>query len=223
MMGYIEEAEEVARGTSGPSAITPGELKNWQKEGYGIHSGDTIIRDDTKRSIPLSKIVLIGVSVYIGYLLYQNFFGGSTGGVSISKSSSLLPMIGYTPKMASRVVQRLSDVRGVDEITEEITNLINMIKSPEKYTSKGAKVPKGLLLYGKPGTGKTMLARAIAGEAGVTFFYCTGSEFDEMFVGVGARRIRELFAQAKRHKPCIIFIDEIDTLFSYLGNMRHPP
>jgi ATP-dependent Zn protease len=89
-----------------------------------------------------------------------------------------------------------------------------MIKDPEKYTSKGANLHKGVLLYGKPGTGKTLLARAIAGESGTNFIYCTGSHFDEMFVGVGAKRVRELFTEAKNHKPCIIFIDEIDTLLS---------
>ena len=105
-------------------------------------------------------------------------------------------------------------MKGVDEIKEEIENLIKMIKNPEKYTSKGAKLHKGVLLYGRPGTGKTLLARAIAGESGTSFMYCTGSHFDEMFVGVGAKRVRELFIEAKNHKPCIIFIDEIDTLLS---------
>jgi ATP-dependent metalloprotease len=89
-----------------------------------------------------------------------------------------------------------------------------MIKEPEKYTSKGAKLHKGVLLFGQPGTGKTLLARAIAGESGTQFIYCTGSHFDEMFVGVGAKRVRELFKEAKKNTPCIIFIDEIDTLLS---------
>jgi ATP-dependent Zn protease len=89
-----------------------------------------------------------------------------------------------------------------------------MIQNPETYTSKGAKLHKGVLLHGKPGTGKTLLARAIAGESGTSFLYCTGSSFDEMFVGVGAKRVRELFSEARKVKPCIIFIDEIDTLLS---------
>lgn len=89
-----------------------------------------------------------------------------------------------------------------------------MVKEPERYHEKGAKLHKGVLLYGQPGTGKTLLARAIAGEAGTNFIYCTGSHFDEMFVGVGAKRVRELFAEAKKHKPCIIFMDEIDTILS---------
>lgn len=105
-------------------------------------------------------------------------------------------------------------MRGIDEIKEEVENLIKMVKEPERYHSKGANLHRGVLLYGSPGTGKTLLARAIAGESGCNFIYCTGSHFDEMFVGVGAKRIRELFNEARKNKPCIIFIDEIDTLLS---------
>jgi ATP-dependent metalloprotease len=117
-------------------------------------------------------------------------------------------------KKAKDISARLSDVKGIDEIREEIDNLIKMVREPDRYHSKGANLHKGVLLYGQPGTGKTLLARAIAGEAGCSFIYCTGSHFDEMFVGVGAKRIRELFTEAKKNKPCIIFIDEIDTLLS---------
>jgi ATP-dependent metalloprotease len=102
----------------------------------------------------------------------------------------------------------------VDEIKGEILNIIKMLKEPEKYSSKGAKLHKGLLLFGEPGVGKTLLARAIAGEAGVNFLFCTGSNFDEMFVGTGAKRVRELFKEAKKLNNCIIFIDEIDSLLS---------
>ena len=115
-------------------------------------------------------------------------------------------------KKAKDISARLSDVKGIDEIREEIDNLIRMVREPERYHSKGANLHKGVLLYGAPGTGKTLLARAIAGEAGCSFIYCTGSHFDEMFVGVGAKRIRELFNEAKKNKPCIIFIDEIDAV-----------
>jgi ATP-dependent Zn protease len=89
-----------------------------------------------------------------------------------------------------------------------------MIKNPQLYTDCGAKLHKGILLFGNPGTGKTLIARAIAGEAGTNFYFCTGSDFDEMFVGVGAKRVRELFEEAKKNTPCIIFIDEIDSLLS---------
>jgi cell division protease FtsH len=105
-----------------------------------------------------------------------------------------------------------ADVAGVDEAKEELREVIEFLKTPEKFTKLGGKIPKGILLVGPPGTGKTLLARAVAGEAGVTFFSISGSEFVEMFVGVGAARVRDLFDQAKLKAPCIIFIDELDAL-----------
>jgi ATP-dependent metalloprotease len=108
----------------------------------------------------------------------------------------------------------MKDVKGIDEITAEIDDLIAMIKDPEKYWKHGAKLHKGVLLFGEPGCGKTLIARAIAGESGVNFMFCSGSDFDEMFVGVGAKRVRQLFAEARKQSPCIIFIDEIDSLLS---------
>jgi ATP-dependent metalloprotease FtsH len=117
-------------------------------------------------------------------------------------------------KKSKDIDERLDNVKGIDEIRDEIDKVIRMVKEPEKYKSKGAKLHKGILLYGAPGTGKTLLARAIAGESDTSFIFTTGSTFDEMFVGVGAKRVRELFQEAKKHKPCIIFIDEIDSLLS---------
>jgi cell division protease FtsH len=105
-----------------------------------------------------------------------------------------------------------ADVAGVDEAKEELREVIDFLKTPEKFTRLGGKIPKGILLVGPPGTGKTLLARAVAGEAGVTFFSISGSEFVEMFVGVGAARVRDLFEQAKGKAPCIIFIDELDAI-----------
>ncbi len=110
------------------------------------------------------------------------------------------------------------DVAGVDEARQETQEIVEFLKSPEKFAKLGAKIPKGVLLVGPPGTGKTLLARAVAGEAGVTFFQLSGAEFVEMFVGVGAARVRDLFAQAKAQSPCIIFIDELDAL----GKARNP-
>ena len=101
--------------------------------------------------------------------------------------------VNFDVKMAKDVDQRLNDVKGIDEIREEVDNIIRVVKNPDKYREKGAKLFKGVLLFGEPGTGKTLLARAIAGEAGCNFIFCTGSDFDEMFVGVGAKRVRQLF------------------------------
>ena len=111
-----------------------------------------------------------------------------------------------------KVKTRFADVAGVDEAKEELVEVVDFLKEPKKYTDIGGKIPKGVLLVGPPGTGKTLLARAVAGEAGVPFFRISGSDFVEMFVGVGASRVRDLFKQAREKAPCIIFIDELDAI-----------
>ena len=104
------------------------------------------------------------------------------------------------------------DVAGVDEAKQELVEVVEFLKNPGKFTALGGRIPKGILLVGPPGTGKTLLAKAVAGESGVPFFSLSGSEFVEMFVGLGAARVRDLFVQAKEKAPCIIFIDELDAL-----------
>lgn len=158
----------------------------------------------------MSTAIFFGFGYYIWTQLEKEKGGNAFGGVGKEQ---------FEFKKSEDIKERLDDVKGIDEIKDEILNLIRMIKDSNAYTSKGAKMHKGVLLFGNPGTGKTMLSRAIAGEAGVSFLYCTGSSFDEMYVGVGAKRVRELFAQARQKKPCIIFIDEIDTLLS--ASRRH--
>ena len=130
------------------------------------------------------------------------------GNKSISFGKSKARMVGAGDK--NKVT--FKDVAGVDEEKEELEEIVEFLKSPKKFTDMGARIPKGVLLVGQPGTGKTLLAKAVAGEAGVPFFIISGSDFVEMFVGVGASRVRDLFEQAKKNAPCIIFIDEIDAV-----------
>ncbi len=132
--------------------------------------------------------------------------GGAEGGVmSFARSRAKI----YAD---DEVKVRFTDVAGVDEAEDELKEIVEFLKNPKKYTNLGGRIPKGVLLVGPPGTGKTLLARAVAGEAHVPFFSLSGSEFVEMFVGVGAARIRDLFQQAEAKAPCIVFIDELDAL-----------
>ncbi len=134
--------------------------------------------------------------------------GGAGGSKTMSFGKSKARMI--NPGEKGRIT--FNDVAGVDEEKEELEEIVEFLKSPKKFTDMGARIPKGVLLVGQPGTGKTLLAKAVAGEAGVPFFFISGSDFVEMFVGVGASRVRDLFDEAKKKAPCIIFIDEIDAV-----------
>ena len=136
--------------------------------------------------------------------------GGSNQTFSFGKSRARM-FVGNSPAVS------FSDVAGVEEAKEELQEVVEFLKVPERFVSLGAKIPKGVLLIGPPGTGKTLLARAVAGEAGVPFLSISGSEFVEMFVGVGASRVRDLFEQAKRNSPCIVFVDEIDAVGRHRG------
>lgn len=159
----------------------------------------------------------LGIATALGYILpfiilagvfwfvFRQAQGSNNAAMSFGKSRARM-FTGDQPSVT------FEDVAGVDEAKEELEEVVEFLREPEKFISLGARIPKGVLLVGPPGTGKTLLAKAVSGEAGVPFFSISGSEFVEMFVGVGASRVRDLFDQAKRHSPCIVFVDEIDAV-----------
>src|SRR5687767_6132280 len=152
--------------------------------------------------LSLLPVVLIG-----GFFFYMMRQAQGTNNQALSFGKSRARMF-----IGNKPTTTFEDVAGVDEAKQELSEVVEFLKYPEKFSSLGARIPRGVLLVGPPGTGKTMLARAVAGEAGVPFFSISGSEFVEMFVGVGASRVRDLFDQAKRNSPCIVFVDEIDAV-----------
>ena len=153
----------------------------------------------------LPTIVLVVLFILLWVFVFQPTMGGNSKAFSFGKSRAKLNGQGK-----DKVT--FNDVAGVDEEKEELQEIVEFLKSPKKFTDMGARIPKGVLLVGPPGTGKTLLAKAVAGEAGVPFFSISGSDFVEMFVGVGASRVRDLFEEAKKKSPCIVFIDEIDAV-----------
>ena len=164
-----------------------------------------------------STLVNLGITVVgmivLGVLFFffiRQFQGANNQALSFGKSRARM-FSGDRPTVT------FEDVAGIEESKEELKEIVEFLKEPQKFISLGARIPKGMLLMGAPGTGKTLLAKAVAGEAGVPFFSISGSEFVEMFVGVGASRVRDLFDQAKRHSPCIVFVDEIDAVGRYRG------
>ena len=157
----------------------------------------------------MNWLPMILLFVFFFFFLRQLQAGG---GKAMSFGKSKAKMLTENDKKVTFV-----DVAGVEEAKEELVEIVDFLKDPKKYTTLGGKIPKGCLLVGPPGTGKTLLARAVAGEAGVPFFSISGSDFVEMFVGVGASRVRDLFEQGKKHAPCIIFIDEIDAVGRHRG------
>ena len=166
---------------------------------------------------PLSNIPF-GFQLIFGYIVFSfivNFLRARAMGLDMTSLGSN-PMDRLSPKPKLSDVEKVNitfaDVAGCDEAKNELVEVVDFLKNPDKYVNAGAKIPKGILLEGEPGTGKTLLARAVAGEAGVNFISASGSEFIEMFVGVGAARVRKLFDTAKEKSPCVIFIDEIDAI-----------
>jgi cell division protease FtsH len=163
--------------------------------------------DDSGQLLSLLVSALLPVLLIGGLFVFmmRSAQGQNNQAMSFGKSKAKMFIANKTPVT-------FADVAGVEEAKVELEEVVEFLKFPERFEALGAKIPKGVLLIGSPGTGKTLLARAVAGEAGVPFFSISGSEFVEMFVGVGASRVRDLFDQAKRNSPCIVFIDEIDAV-----------
>lgn len=170
-------------------------------------------KKEEKQSL-LSTILINWFPMILLFVIFYFFLRQlqSGGGKAMSFGKSKAKMLSEHDKKVT-----FADVSGVEEAKEELVEVVDFLKEPKKYTSLGGKIPKGVLLIGPPGTGKTLLARAVAGEAGVPFFSISGSDFVEMFVGVGASRVRDLFEQGKKNAPCIIFIDEIDAVGRHRG------
>ena len=176
-----------------------------------MKAGTIIVSEKSESIFAFGLTLLTPIGILIAFGLFWVFMinsnqNGSNKTMSFGKSKARM----LTPQDKARVT--FKDVAGVDEEKEELEEIVEFLKNPKKFTDMGARIPKGVLLVGPPGTGKTLLAKAVAGEAGVPFFIISGSDFVEMFVGVGASRVRDLFEEAKRKAPCIVFIDEIDAV-----------
>ncbi|XP_004498398.1 ATP-dependent zinc metalloprotease FTSH 11, chloroplastic/mitochondrial [Cicer arietinum] len=213
----LQELKQRASGNTDETFLNPGIS---EKQPLHVVMVDQKVSNKSRFAQELISTILFTVAVglvwFMGATALQKYIGslGGIGTSGVGSSSS------YTPKelnkevMPEKNVKTFKDVKGCDDAKQELEEVVEYLKNPSKFTRLGGKLPKGILLTGAPGTGKTLLAKAIAGEAGVPFFYRAGSEFEEMFVGVGARRVRSLFQAAKKKAPCIIFIDEIDAVGS---------
>ena len=237
---YTEYAEELEKGTVEKAEIhqneeTPTGVVVYKLKGHEItysvfvtnvnEEAKTLLQKNVKfhvKDVPgenifltvILPVLIFGVIMFF-MLMFMTSRMNSAGGIN--------QVTTFTKNRAGQVSPkdnpiRFKDVAGLQEEKEELEEVVDFLKHPEKYNALGARIPKGILLVGAPGTGKTLLAKAIAGEAGVSFFTISGSDFVEMFVGVGASRVRELFAEAKKNRPCIIFIDEIDAVGRIRGS-----
>ena len=175
------------------------------QQAKGIGDYNTIVRQDNFLSTLLITMIPLALVLVVLFWMMNNAQGGGNRVMSFGKSKA---------KQLNKDMPKttFTDVAGADEAVEELYEIKDFLQNPSRYQALGAKIPKGVLLYGPPGTGKTLLARAVAGEASVPFYTISGSDFVEMFVGVGASRVRDLFEQAKQNSPCIIFVDEIDAV-----------
>jgi cell division protease FtsH len=208
-LSYSEFLSAVEEGKVSSVTIKGERVNGVMKDGASFK---TVLPPDPE-AIPLLKSKGVRITILMGIWLYfmRQMQAGSGKAFSFGKSRARF----FNKDEGKRVT--FEDVAGIDECKEEVKEIVEFLKNPHRFTKLGARIPKGILLVGPPGTGKTLLARAIAGEADVPFLSISGSDFVEMFVGVGAARVRDLFAQAKRNAPCIVFIDEIDAVGRYRG------
>jgi cell division protease FtsH len=188
------------------------ELVNELRE-KGVRFTGVIERASWIETFLLAWVLPIAVMAAIWFFLMRRLQAGRGGPLSIGKNKAVI----YDQTQHGKVT--FEDVAGVDEAEAELVEVVDFLRNPQKYTALGARIPKGVLLVGPPGTGKTLLAKAVAGEAGVPFFSLSGSEFVEMFVGLGAARMRDLFEEAKKRAPCIVFIDELDAIGKSRGGV----
>ncbi len=232
-LAYSEFISQVEQGNVAEVAITGqairGELKGGSRfvtispETDNRSMVGTLLENDVKFSGEMPKEtpwilqllfnafpILLLIAVWVYFMRQMQGGGGGRGAMSFGKSKARM-------LNADQVKITFNDVAGVEEAKQEVSELVEFLKDPGKFQKLGGKIPRGVLMCGSPGTGKTLLAKAIAGEAGVPFFTISGSDFVEMFVGVGASRVRDMFEQAKKHAPCIIFIDEIDAVGRHRG------
>ena len=188
-------------------------------EGYDNLKDKYVMHDIQKTSWIITTLLPYGLGIIAIFFLFS-FLSAQTAGAGGSNAK----MMNFGKSRAQRIdpdeqhSKRFSDVAGLKEEKEELEEIVDFLANPAKYTEVGARIPKGIILVGPPGTGKTLLAKAVAGEAGVPFFSLSGSDFVEMFVGVGASRVRDMFAEAKKNAPCIVFIDEIDAVARKRGS-----
>ncbi|MGB5045510.1 MAG: ATP-dependent metallopeptidase FtsH/Yme1/Tma family protein, partial [Nitrospira sp.] len=229
---YSEFKESVAAGKVTEVAVSPQIIHGKLKEDKVFHTirieDPDLLKNLAEHQVKVTGVIestlfrdvlswIVPIVLFFGvwwFLLRR--MGQSQGFMTVGQSKAKI----YVEK---EVKVTFADVAGVDEAKQELEEIIEFLKTPEKFRRLGGKIPKGILLVGPPGTGKTLLAKAVAGEAGVPFFSISGSEFVEMFVGVGAARVRDLFEQAKGKAPCIIFLDELDALGKArgVGPMAH--
>jgi len=212
LVATLKDGEEIIS-NKGPEATAIEQLRNLgvTAEQLGRVDVEVVKPPDWMTLLSAGGSILLVVAMLVGgYMMLRQFQGANNQALAFGKSRARM-YAGDQPSIT------FDDVAGVEEAKEELREVVEFLKEPEKFVQLGARIPKGVLLMGAPGTGKTLLAKAVSGEAGVPFFSISGSEFVEMFVGVGASRVRDLFEQAKRHSPCIIFLDEIDAVGRHRG------